>query len=147
MTDAIAELTALHAALLNAWNARDAAAMAGLYAEDGSQIGFDGSQADGRAEILNQLTPIFRDHPTARFVWKVREVRMLGEDVGLLRAVVGMVPPGKTEIKPEINAVQSLIASRSDAGWRIVLFHNTPAAWHGRPHDLAALTAELQALV
>jgi uncharacterized protein (TIGR02246 family) len=147
MPDAIADLTALHVALLSAWNARDASAMAALYAENGSQVGFDGSQANGAAEILSQLAPIFRDHPTARFVWKVREVRMLGEDVGLLRAVVGMVPPGKTEIKPETNAVQSLIAAREGGVWRIALFQNTPAAWHGRPEDAAALTAELQALV
>lgn len=137
----------LHTALIDAWNRRDAKAMSELYAENGTQIGFDGSEMSTPAAILTHLEPIFRDHPTARFIAKVREVRMIGEDAALLRAVAGMIPPGGTKIKPEVNAIQSLVASKRGGQWQIELFQNTPAAWHGRPEDVAKLTAELQALV
>ena len=53
------------------------------------------------------LTQIFADHPTATYVAIVREVRLLGPGVGLLRSVAGMVPRGKSDINPAVNAIQS----------------------------------------
>lgn len=135
----------LYEQLLRAWNDRDAAGMTALYAEEGNQVGFDGSMANGRGEIERQLEPIFRDHPTARFVWKVREVRQIGPSTALLRAAAGMIPPGKTDIMPDRNAIQSLVASVDASGnWAIDLFQNTPAAFDGRPEERARLTDELR---
>lgn len=57
----------------------------------------------------------------------------------------GMVPPGKVDINPNLNALQSLTAVRSDHGWRVAHFHNTPAAFHGRPEAVEALSAVLRA--
>ena len=146
MTDSLDGVRALYEDLLDAWNRRDARAMAALYAPKGGQVGFDGSTANTPAEIEAMLAPIFADHPTARFVAKVREVRALGPDAALLRAVVGMIPPGKSDIIPERNAVQSLVASRQEDGrWLVEMFHNTPAAFHGRPEESEKLTAELRA--
>ena len=147
MTNDLDGVEDLYRDLLDTWNRRDAKAMAALYGSKGSQVGFDGSTANGPAEIETLLKPIFADHPTARFVAKVREVRALGTGAALLRAVAGMIPPGKTEIMPERNAVQTLVASRDGQGrWRVEMFHNTPAAFHGRPEESEKLTAELRAL-
>ena len=141
-------LPRLYGDLLAAWNRRDAAGMARLYAARGSQVGFDGSTANGPQEIEAHLAPIFANHPTAAFVGKVREVRALGPDAALLRAVAGMIPPGQSDIIPEANAIQTLVASRdADGRWRVELFHNTPAAFHGRPEEREKLTQELRALV
>ena len=107
-------------------------------------IGFDGSAINGRMQIEDHLHPIFRDHPTPRFIAKVREIRSLAPKVMLLRAVAGMVPPEKTDINPALNAIQSLIAVRRDEIWQIHLFQNTPAAFHGRPAEVEALTEELR---
>jgi uncharacterized protein (TIGR02246 family) len=90
------------------------------------------------------LRPIFADHPTAAYVTKVREIRMLGRDVGLLRAVAGMIPPGSDDINPALNTIHTLVAVQNADGWRAALFQSTPAAWHGRPQDSAALTEELR---
>jgi len=62
----------------------------------------------------------------------------------MLMAVSGMVPAGKEELDPALNAIQSLIAVRKRDGWKIALFQNTPAAWHGRPEDSKQLTEELR---
>ena len=134
----------LYRALLERWNERDAGGYAALFAEDGSVVGFDGSQVDGRAEIGSHLRGIFGDHPTAAYVAIVREVRRLAPEVALLRAVVGMVPPGGSDLNPAANAVQSLVAARLDGRWRIALFQNTPAAFHGRPEASEQLTEELR---
>jgi len=134
----------LYHALLDRWNSGDAEGMAALLSTSGSVIGFDGSQMNGRAEMAATLGQIFANHKTAAYVSIVREVRLVRDDVAILRAVVGMVPPGKTDINPATNAVQSIVAVRENDAWRIALFQNTPAAYHGRPDASEELTKELR---
>lgn len=123
------EIIALYSHLLEAWNQRDSEAFAALFAENGSTVGFDGSQMNGRAEIAAALRAIFTDHPTAAYIAKVREVRPLDARYTLVRAVVGMVPPGKTELNPAANAIQSLVVILDHGQLKIALLHNTPAAF------------------
>jgi len=118
--------------------------MADLFAENGNVVGFDGSQMDGPRQIESVLGQIFADHPTATYVAIVRDVRLLVPGVALLRAVAGMVPRGKSDINPAVNAIQSLIATKKQGRWRIALFQNTPAAFHGRPELSEQLTEELR---
>jgi uncharacterized protein (TIGR02246 family) len=134
----------LYLAILAGWNARDAKAMAACFSDEGVLIGFDGSLVEGHAAILSHLEPIFADHPTARFVEIVRSVRDLGE-VAILRADVGMVPPGKSDIMPERNARQTLVARQTGGRWLVELFQNTPAAPHQDSEASQALTAQLSA--
>jgi uncharacterized protein (TIGR02246 family) len=137
------EVVGLYESLLRAWNQRDGDGMAAIFADDGEMIGFDGSQVTGRSQIASEMNRIFADHETASFVWKVRGVRALGPGLALLRAVAGMVPPGQSDISPDVNTHHTVLASRSDA-WRIVLFQNTPAQFHGRPELKERLTEELR---
>jgi uncharacterized protein (TIGR02246 family) len=100
---------------------------------------------DGRAAIDTELSRIFRDHKPARFVTIVRDLRPLGPDTVLLRAVAGMAPDGATTINAAVNAIQSMVARKVSGAWKIALFQNTPAAFHGRPELAQSLTRELQA--
>ena len=146
MDERLQDVARLYARLIDAWNRRDAAGMAALYAPKGSQVGFDGSPANGPEEIKALLEPIFADHPTARFVTRIRETRAIGPGAAMLRAVAGMIPPGEKDIMKERNAIQTLVASRGDGGsWRVEMFHNTPAAFDGRPEEAEKLSAELRA--
>jgi uncharacterized protein (TIGR02246 family) len=133
----------IYTRLLEAWNQRDADAFASLFAPEGSVVGFDGSQMNGAAEIATELRGIFAHHPTASYVAKVREIRQLDAHTILLRAVVGMAPPGKAELNPAVNAIQSLVIAEPAGGPKIELLHNTPAAFHGRPELAKQLTREL----
>jgi uncharacterized protein (TIGR02246 family) len=133
----------LYRAILEGWNAQDASAFAAAFADDGEVIGFDGSRVVGRAEIEAEMARIFADHATGRYVGIVRRFRQLGTDVALLHAVSGVVPAGADAIKPDLNAIQSLVAQRQADGWRVILYQNTPAAFHGRPELADALTEEL----
>jgi uncharacterized protein (TIGR02246 family) len=143
-TQSESQVQELYRDLLDAWNKRDAQAFAALYEEAGNQIGFDGSQMNGQAEIEAHLRQIFADHMTATYVGKVREIRFLNEETAILRSVVGMIPHGQTDINPATNAIQSLVAVKRGGQWRVALFHNTPAAFHGRPEAAAELTEELR---
>jgi uncharacterized protein (TIGR02246 family) len=141
------EVKALYRQLLECWNQRDAAAFAALYEKDGACLGFDGSEMNGWPEIESTLSKIFAEHQTAPYVGKIREVRFLTPEVAIVRAVVGMVPPGKSDLDPALNAIQSLVASRREGSWRIALFQNTPAQFHGRPELAQQLTDELRQLL
>lgn len=142
-----APVAALYQQLLDSWNRRDAEGFATLFDDEGHSIGFDGSPMSGRAEIAATLGQIFADHVTATYVAKIRAVRFLAPDVALLRAVVGMVPPGQSDINPAVNALQTIVAVKHDDGWRIALLQNTPAQFHGRPEMAEALTRELRQLL
>jgi uncharacterized protein (TIGR02246 family) len=132
---------------MECWNQRDATGYAATFVKDGNVVGFDGSQVDGRSAIEAHLRAIFTDHQPATYVWKIREVRFLDPDVAILRAVVGMIPPGKSELNPAANAVQSLVAMNREEVWQIELFQNTPAQFHGRPEEVESLTEELRHLL
>ncbi|MFI5273686.1 MAG: SgcJ/EcaC family oxidoreductase [Ktedonobacterales bacterium] len=139
------ELRALYRRLLAAWNARNADAFATTFTADGESIGFDGSQLTGRAEIAVALGQIFAGHATGAYVDLVRHVRVLAPGVAVLRAVVGMIPAGQSDIESRLNAMQTVIAAKQDGKeWRIVLLQNTPAQFHGQPKLVRQLTEELR---
>jgi uncharacterized protein (TIGR02246 family) len=138
------EVGLLYQELLKQWNKRRASEMTHLFTEDGNLVGFDGSQINGRSEARSVLSQIFADHQTASYLGIVKEVRLLSPDVAILRAVAVMVPPGQSDINPEVNAVQTLVSVKQQNKWSIALFQNTPAAFHGRPELSERLTEELR---
>ena len=141
------EVQQLYNTLIDAWNRRDAKGMSDQFADQGVQIGFDGSKLIGKKEILAHLTPIFEDHPTAPFITKVKEIRSLGKDTAILYAIAGMVPPGKSDIEPAVNAHQTLVAVKKNNDWQVELFQNTPAQFHRRPELVEEMTEELRQLL
>lgn len=145
--DTVNEIELLYHQLIDAWNNRNAYAMSELFAENGEMIGFDGSLAVSREEIFAHLKPIFENHPTAPFISKVKNVSFLDSRTVLLRAIAGMIPIGQTEIKPSLNAHQTLVAVKNEEKWLIQLFQNTPAQFHGRPELVEQMTEELRELM
>jgi uncharacterized protein (TIGR02246 family) len=138
------EVRMLYQHVLDGWNQHNAEAFAAPFASDGEVIGFDGSQMTGRAEIASTLGQIFADHVTAPYISKVRSVRLLSPEVAILCAIVGMVPPGQTDLNPAVNAHQTLVAAKRDGTWHIELFQTTPAQFHGRPDLVQQMTEELR---
>lgn len=143
-SDFEAAVEALYRRLLAGWNAADAQGFAAAFAKDGEVVGFDGSQTSGRSAIASEMGRIFADHATGEYVGIVRGVRPLGPDAAVLRAVAGMVPAGRSDLEPKLNAVQTLVAQELVGEWHAVLYQNTPAQFHGRPHLVESLTEELR---
>jgi len=130
----------LYRRLIDAWNARDAAAFAICFSGETTCVGFDGSEMHSPSDIKNQLTEIFSNHPTARYVTIVREIKTISSDVQLLRAHVGMIQPGEKKVDESKNAVQVMVAVND----KIMLFQNTPCRYDGRDEARHKLTEELQ---
>jgi uncharacterized protein (TIGR02246 family) len=139
-----APIIKLYRDLHDAWNQHSAANFALLFTDDGMTIGFDGSEMIGKAQIEEELSAIFADHVTAAYIGIVRDVRFLADNIALLHAVAGMVPPGGSDINPAANSIQTLTAVRENDQWRIALFQNTPAQYHGRPQLTEFLNTELR---
>jgi uncharacterized protein (TIGR02246 family) len=139
------DVRSLYRSLLNAWDRRDARGYASFFAEDGQVIGFDGSLMTGPDEIESELERIFSGHRTATYVHVVRFIRFPCPDVAVLFATAGMVPADGDAIDPQVNAMQTMVAVDGETGLRIMSFQNTPAAFHGRPEAVRALTEELRA--
>ncbi len=89
------------------------------------------------------LSAIFAHHTTNPYVWVVREVRQLSDDVYLLRVVAGMEVRGEKKLNVDANAIQTMVAKKYGDDWKIELFQNTPAAFHGQPELAQQLTDEL----
>jgi uncharacterized protein (TIGR02246 family) len=138
------EIRSLYRQLLDSWNQRSAGGFAALIAEAGYIVGFDGSTSNGQAEIEAALEKIFAHHQTPAFIGKIRSVHFPVPEVAIVSAVAGMVPSGEEDINPALNAIQTLVAHRSGESWRIAVFQNTPATFHGRPELAEQLTAELR---
>ena len=137
-------IRALYQQLLASWNARDAVIFAASFSDDAEVIGFDGSKMTRRAEIEATLNHIFADHETGAYVGIIRSVRFLAPEVAMLRAVSGVIPAGQDDLNSALNAQQALIAIKHDGAWRITLYQNTPAQFHGRPDLIQRLTDELR---
>src|SRR5262249_31014133 len=84
--------------------------------------GFDGSEMRRRSEIEATLDRIFADHETSTYVGNVREELAITDDVSLVLAVCGMVPRGRSELNSAVNAIQTLLAVRTDGDWKLVDF-------------------------
>ena len=54
-----------------------------------------------------------------------------------MHTVGGTIMAGQTDIEPERNSVQTLVAKKGDkGGWRLAAFQNTRAQYLGRPSNL-----------
>ncbi|UOQ84088.1 SgcJ/EcaC family oxidoreductase [Gracilibacillus salinarum] len=138
------KVESLYDQLIQAWNKRNAEDFAALFANKGEIIGFDGSQERSKERIYDHVAPIFRDHPTAPYVYVIKTAELLDDNTALLRTIAGMVPVGDKDIKSELNAHQSLLAVKEEGQWKIKLFQNTPAQIHGRPELVEQMTDELR---
>src|SRR4051812_47943145 len=98
----------LYRQIIDAWNARDAAAFSELFILDGEIVGFDGSQATGRGAIAEHLRHVWEDHKTPPYVAIVQTITTVTTDVAIVRAVSGNVIDNV--VKPDLLAIQRLTA-------------------------------------
>ena len=123
----------LYTQLMDGWNRGTGAGFAAPFAEHCDFIAFDGTRFRGRDEIARFHDPLFKTHLKAtRLVGAVTDIRVLGPDVALMHAKGGTVPRGRLQPAPERDAIQTLVATRSDGEWRLVAFQNTRVRPIGR---------------
>lgn len=53
----------------------------------------------------------------------------------------------QSDLKPERNSVQTLVAVKRNEKWSLAAFQNTRATYMGRPEESQKLTEKLRALL
>jgi uncharacterized protein (TIGR02246 family) len=140
-----AAIHALYQQIIDGWNRGSGDAFAAPYTEDGDLVGFDGTHLKGRQEIASFHQQLFDTFlKGSRLVGKVRSVRFLTHDVALIHAVSGTIMAGQSDIDPERNSIQTLVAIKRGPEWRLAAFQNTRAQFLGRPDAFQTLTEELR---
>lgn len=142
-----AQIRALYAGFLDAWNRRSGAAVSAGFADDGEIVGFDGSQTSGRLSIAAEFRKLFGVHQTPYYVGVIRSVRPMTQGVAVLHAHAGMIPADGNDLDPDLLTVHTMVAVDDGGRWRIGLLQATPAAWHQHPEAREALLAELRGLL
>lgn len=141
-------LQALFRQILDGWNRGSGEGFAAPFADDADQIGFDGSHLRGRQEIAAFHQQLFdRFLQGSRVVGKITDMRLLTPDVALVHAIGGTVMPGQSDLAPDRNSVQTLVAVKRDGEWRLEALQNSRATFMGRPDEAQALTEELRHLL
>lgn len=139
-----AHIQALYDELISGWNQKNADKMASVLDADAVFYGYDGSFMKGPMDVREQIGQIFKDYPTGEYVTITKEIAFISEDAAMLRAIAGMLPRGHEDINPNVNAWQTMVARKSGEKWRVILFQNTPAAFHGRPELVMQMANELR---
>ena len=144
-TDNENKIQILYHRILKYWNERDATRMGKLFSDNGDLIGFDGSHFNSKEKIEKHLSYIFTNYPTPKYVGKIRNIKFLNSESGILIAVGGLVTEDEKDIHQELNAIQTLVAVKNDKEeWKITLYQNTPATYHNRPELCEQLTEEMR---
>lgn len=135
----------LYERMIDGWNKGSGQAFAEPFATDGYLVGFDGTHLKGRDEIASFNQQLFDTYVKgSRLVGKIRSVRFLSPNIGIMHVVGGTVMAGQSDIDPERNSIQTIVATKCDHQWCIAAFQNTRAQFLGRPEEFQALTDELR---
>jgi uncharacterized protein (TIGR02246 family) len=122
-----------------AFNKKDAAAIASLFAEDGEMCDLNGDDlTSGRDQIKSHYEEIFagKDAPSAAI--EVKSVRLVAPTLAIEDGTVHLTPPGENE-PPRSTDYTAVLMKGADGGWKIAstrsLKDSTDAA--GQLADLA----------
>ena len=110
-------IRSLYQQLMDGWNRGSGEAFAASFAEVGDLVGFDGTYLKGRQEIISFHQQLFDTYVKgSRLVGKIRHVRFVTSDVAIIHTIGGTIMAGQTDIEPERNSVQTLVATKNSKG-------------------------------
>jgi uncharacterized protein (TIGR02246 family) len=69
----------------------------------------------------------------SHLVGKIRSVRFLSPKISIVHSVRGTIMAGQSDIDPERNSIQTIVATRSNDKWSVAAFQNTRVQYIERP--------------
>jgi uncharacterized protein (TIGR02246 family) len=143
------QLHSLYQQLMDGWNKGSGEAFSAPFAQDSDLVGFDCTHLKGKEEIITFHQQLFNSYVKgSHLVGKVKKIRFLSSDIALIHAIGGTIMEGQTDIDPERNSIQTLVATRNgNEKWYLAAFQNTRAQYFGRQEQAQALTKELRSLM
>ncbi len=119
--------------LLEDWARGDGETYGSRFTEDADYVAFDGSHTRGREEISASHQRLFdKFMKGTRLTGRIESIKFPAPGVALVHATGGTVMRGKREPSPERDSIQTLVAVKSEEGWRFAAFHNARVRPIGR---------------
>jgi uncharacterized protein (TIGR02246 family) len=120
-----AELVHLFERMCAAWAAGDADEYGACFTEDSDYVSYDGTHARGRRDMVANHDRLFRGVLTgSALVGEVESVRHLREDVAVMHATGSVQMPWRASLPKRRLSRQTIVAVRTDDGWRVAALHN-----------------------
>jgi uncharacterized protein (TIGR02246 family) len=108
-----------------AWTAGDAHAYGACFTEDSDYVSYDGTHAKGRSAIVDNHDRLFTGVLTdSALVGEVESIRFLGPDLAVLHATGSVLMPWRATLPKRRLSRQTIIAVRTQDGWRVTALHN-----------------------
>jgi uncharacterized protein (TIGR02246 family) len=124
-TDDTMAITALFERACAAWTAGDAHAYGECFTADSDYVSYDGAWARGRASMVDAHDRLFRGVLAgSALVGGIESVRFVRPDVAVAHATGSVLMPWHSKLPKRRLSRQTLVAVRTDDGWRFTALHN-----------------------
>lgn len=122
-----AQVAGLPSRIIDAWAAHDAKAFAEVFTHDGTMV-LPGVMRMGGEQIREFMSDAFQGpFKGTRVTGSPVSVKALGADAAVMVTQGGVLAPGEEEVS-EARAVRACwVAVRTDGGWRLAAYQNSPA--------------------
>jgi uncharacterized protein (TIGR02246 family) len=112
--------------LVAAWNTGNGHAYGSAFTENCDYVTFNGERIRGRKAVADSHQALFDTHlRDSKLLFESVDMRPLGPETILVHGVGNSLLRGQKKYAPSRRSLQTLIAVRTDAGWRFAAFHNT----------------------
>ncbi|MER7007238.1 SgcJ/EcaC family oxidoreductase [Dactylosporangium sp. NPDC000555] len=113
--------------LVAAWARNDAAGVADVFTEDGILILPGDVYKRGRDEIRSFMAAAYAGpFKDSNVTGQPADLRIISDDVALIRTHGGILAPGETEIAPELAVRSTWVAVKKDGEWQLAGYQNSP---------------------
>lgn len=119
------QLTALFERMCQAWSEGDAEAYGSCFTDDSDYISFDGSRAQGRAQMVDAHDKLFRGVLYgSTLIGQIESIRHLTPDVAVLSGTGSVLVAWRSQLPKRRLTRSTIVAVRMSAGWRFTAIHN-----------------------
>lgn len=119
------EIRARYAEMLDAWTRGDAEAYGAPLTEDVDYMPYDGTRLSGRQAVVDSHDQLFRGVLYgSSLVGEVESIRYVHPDVAVVHATGSVLVPWRSKLPRRRLSRQTLVAVRTDDGWKFTAFQN-----------------------
>jgi len=125
MTTDDRQIQELFGRLVQAWTDNEAVAYGACFTEDCDYVSYDGTRATGRLDMQNAHDQLFRGVLAgSALVGDVESIRHVAPGVAIVHGTASVLMPWRSKLPKRRLSRQTLVAVRTDRGWRFTALHN-----------------------